>query len=113
VEIDFSSGTQILKALSSETRIRIVHILSCNEMCGCDIQKFFDLTQPTMSHHLEVLTESGLVSARRAGKWIYYRINSETAVFLRKFLESVLSPGDECFCKIVQDSISPPGTCVD
>jgi ArsR family transcriptional regulator len=66
--IDFSRGAKLYKALSDETRVRIVHILYCGEVCACDIQEYLTLSQPTLSHHLAILTEAGIVSARAEGK---------------------------------------------
>lgn len=105
MNIDFDQGSLIFKALSDETRVRIMHILSCGELCACDILKYFDLTQPTLSHHMAVLTVSGLVETRKDGKWTYYRINEKTAEFLTTFLKSLIHPSDECACKTIQQSV--------
>ena len=63
------------KALADPTRIAIVNRLAAlGEVCVCDITGAFDLGQPTISHHLKVLRDAGLVSAEKRGKWAYYRI---------------------------------------
>jgi ArsR family transcriptional regulator, arsenate/arsenite/antimonite-responsive transcriptional repressor len=63
----------VLKALSDETRLAIVELLlgSDEELCACDIEAQFDLAQPTISHHLRVLRESGLIETERRGQWLY------------------------------------------
>jgi len=105
VDIDFMRGTALMKALADETRVRIVHILSCGELCACDILSHFELTQPTLSHHLSVLVESGLVTARPVGKWTYYRLSGEPFEFLETFIKTVSHDSDACPCK------KPGGNC--
>jgi ArsR family transcriptional regulator len=112
MSIDFSKGSQLLKAISDPTRICIVHILSCHEMCVCDLQDYFKLAQPTLSHHLGLLKSAGIVTSRNKGKWAYYTINRETVKFLTGFLDAVFLPGDECLChKIVKDKTKAGTTC--
>ena len=65
-----------LKALADPTRIGIVNRLAgADELCVCDLTDAFDLSQPTISHHLRVLREAGLVEARKQGTWAYYRLD--------------------------------------
>jgi ArsR family transcriptional regulator len=67
-----------LKALADPTRIGIVNRLAgCDELCVCDLTEAFGLSQPTISHHLRLLREAGLVDATRRGTWSYYRLNRE------------------------------------
>jgi ArsR family transcriptional regulator, arsenate/arsenite/antimonite-responsive transcriptional repressor len=63
------------RALSDPTRVAIVNRLaSTEECCVCDLNAAFDLSQPTISHHLKVLRDAGLVEASRRGTWAYYRL---------------------------------------
>ena len=65
------------KALADPTRVALVNRLAAagdGEICVCDLTAVFDLGQPTISHHLKVLRDAGLVVAERRGKWAYYRI---------------------------------------
>lgn len=96
MEIDITRGTRICRALADETRARIVHILSRGELCACDILDHFDLTQPTLSHHLGVLVESGLVVARNEGKWTHYSIRAETFEFLERYLKDLSKETETC-----------------
>jgi ArsR family transcriptional regulator len=79
-----------LRALADPTRLRILELLkkkgccSCEEvgaraagLCVCDLEKALDLTQPTVTHHLKILREAGLVECRRLGPWLYCRRNEE------------------------------------
>ncbi|HRR03506.1 MAG TPA: metalloregulator ArsR/SmtB family transcription factor, partial [Treponemataceae bacterium] len=77
MELDFVRGSALFKALADETRSKIVHILSCGEVCACELLDYFDLSQPTLSHHLGILVDSGLVRARPEGKWTRYSLNRD------------------------------------
>ena len=67
-----------LKALADPTRIGIVNCLARSpELCVCNLTDSFGLSQPTISHHLQILREAGLVVAERRGTWAYYRLNRE------------------------------------
>jgi ArsR family transcriptional regulator, arsenate/arsenite/antimonite-responsive transcriptional repressor len=72
------------KALSDPTRVAIVNRLATtDEVCVCDLNTAFDLSQPTISHHLRILREAGLVEATRRGTWAYYRLVPEAIDSLR------------------------------
>jgi ArsR family transcriptional regulator len=79
----------ILKALSDETRLRILKLLECGELCVCDIFTALDMIQPKVSFHLGVLKDAGLISDRREGRWIHYRLNGSD-LFNRFIVLSVL-----------------------
>jgi ArsR family transcriptional regulator len=79
----------IFKALSDETRIRILKLLEKGELCVCDIVAALDMIQPKVSFHLCVLKEAGLLKDRKQGKWIHYSIN-ESDIFRRFLILSVL-----------------------
>ena len=67
-----------LKALADPTRVGIVNRLaSCDCLCVCDLTEAFELSQPTISHHLKILREAGLVEAERRGTWGYYRLDRQ------------------------------------
>lgn len=68
----------IYKALSDPNRLMIVDMLSGEELCACKILEKFNITQPTLSHHMKTLCDCGLVKARKEGKWSYYSLNDET-----------------------------------
>jgi ArsR family transcriptional regulator len=65
---------QKFKALSDETRLRILALLSSGEMCVCDLMAILDLPQSTVSRHLAYLRNAGWVEDRRQGVWMYYRL---------------------------------------
>jgi ArsR family transcriptional regulator, arsenate/arsenite/antimonite-responsive transcriptional repressor len=66
------------KALADPTRVAIVNQLSAaEEVCVCNLTETFDLSQPTISHHLKILRDAGLVESSRRGTWAYYRLVPE------------------------------------
>lgn len=90
-----SDAAQMFKALSDETRLKIVDMVSCAELCACDILEEFQLTQPTLSYHMKILTDSGLVSARKDGAWMRYTLNTESAGHLKEFLDLITAETEE------------------
>jgi ArsR family transcriptional regulator, arsenate/arsenite/antimonite-responsive transcriptional repressor len=70
------SASETLKALSHPVRLKILHVLAASEgdVCACDIEAHFDLTQPTISHHLRVLRQADLVEGEMRSPWVYYRL---------------------------------------
>src|SRR5882757_2317846 len=72
------------RALSDPTRVAIVNRLaSTEECCVCDLTAAFELSQPTISHHLKILRDVGLIEAKRQGTWAYYRLVPEAIDRLR------------------------------
>ncbi len=71
------------KVLSDPTRVAIVSRLAASECCVCDLNAAFDLSQPTISHHLKVLKDAGLVESSRRATWAYYRLVPEALDALR------------------------------
>ena len=69
--------TTIFKALSDETRLRIIKLLERGELCVCDITAALDMVQPKVSFHLSALKEAGLIKDRKQGKWIHYSLDDK------------------------------------
>lgn len=79
----------ICKALSDANRLEIVQMLSEGEKCGCRLLERFEITQPTLSHHMKILVESGMVNDRKDGKWHYYSLNAETLNMFKELIEKL------------------------
>jgi ArsR family transcriptional regulator len=82
---------RLFKAMGDPVRLRLLSLIASHEggeTCVCDLTGVFDLTGPTISHHLKVLREAGLISGERRGTWVYYRV--EPAALGR--LSAVLAP---------------------
>jgi ArsR family transcriptional regulator, arsenate/arsenite/antimonite-responsive transcriptional repressor len=70
----------LFKALGDPVRLRLLSLIACHdggEACVCELTDAFDLSAPTISHHLKVLRQSGLITAQRRGTWIYYRTSPD------------------------------------
>ena len=78
----------IFRALSDETRLRILKLLESGELCVCDIVAALDMVQPKISFHLGALKEAGFIKDRRQGRWIHYRLN-DADLFRRMLLVTV------------------------
>ena len=89
----------ILKAISDETRLKIIDMLSCGEMCACDILEEFSISQSTLSYHMKILAESGLVNADRDGAWMRYTLNKDKTNKIISFLTQITSDKEDCICK--------------
>ena len=76
----------ICKALSDSNRLHIIEILLNGEKCGCNLLEELQITQPTLSHHMKVLSECGLVNSRKEGKWTHYSLNCEVLSSFRDFI---------------------------
>jgi ArsR family transcriptional regulator len=89
---------KMLKAMSDPKRLRIVDMLSCGEMCACVILESFHITQPTLSHDMKLLVESGIVKDRREGKNIYYSLNRESLSKMHETLGGMFEDKPDCIC---------------
>ena len=81
----------LFKAIADPVRLRLLSLIACHEggeSCVCDLTEAFDVTAPTISYHLRILREAGLISSEKRGTWIYYWINP--AVMAR--MSAVLLP---------------------
>ncbi|MCM0647052.1 metalloregulator ArsR/SmtB family transcription factor [Clostridium swellfunianum] len=97
--MNYEEQAKVIKALSDPSRLKIIDILSCGERCACDILEHFDFTQPTLSHHMKVLGDCGLVNSRKEGQWNHYSLNMKNCNNLIIFLMNILTDTDDCICK--------------
>lgn len=81
----------VFKALSDENRIRILKLLRNGEKCACKLLEELNISQPTLSHHMKILCDSGLVTGRREGKWTHYAICCEGVRRVRDLMKELLS----------------------
>lgn len=86
--MNYDQLAKIFKALSDKNRVKIVDLLSGGEKCACDLLEEFDFSQPTLSHHMKVLIEAGIVVARKSGKWQHYSLNID---FIDSFDDKIKS----------------------
>jgi ArsR family transcriptional regulator len=79
----------LLKALADPVRLRLVSLVAAHEggeACVCDLNEAFDLSQPTISHHLKVLHEAGLLERSKRGVWVHYRVRADVLADLAELL---------------------------
>lgn len=95
----YDENSKIFKSLSDPNRLKIVDMLSCGEKCACDLLEYFNFTQPTLSHHMKVLVDCGIVKCRKEGLWSYYSLNNTNLNKLVLFLMNIITDTDECICK--------------
>lgn len=79
----------LMKALADETRVKIFDMLSEGELCACKILEDFNITQPTLSYHMKILCDSGLVNSRRDGVWMKYSINKNSLDSLKRLFDDI------------------------
>ncbi|WP_040781331.1 ArsR/SmtB family transcription factor [Nocardia pneumoniae] len=80
----------VFKALADPVRLRLLSVVASHagqEACVCDLSEGFDVSQPTISHHLKVLREAGLLSSERRGSWVYYRVEPTVLRQLSQLLD--------------------------
>ena len=75
-----------IKALADENRLAIMLSLQHGEKCGCVLLEELDITQPTLSHHMKILWDSGFVIGRKEGKWMHYSISPEGTASFREMI---------------------------
>lgn len=81
--------SQICKALGDENRLKIITLLTNGEKCACELLEQFNITQPTLSHHMKILSECMLVKSRKDGKNTYYEINCCKFKAFKKYFEDI------------------------
>lgn len=99
MNLNYDDNAKVIKALADSNRLKIIDILSCGEKCACDILENFGFTQPTLSHHMKVLMECGIVDCRKEGLWSYYALNTSNCNKLMLFLMNLVTDTDDCICK--------------
>ncbi len=88
---DFEENYKIIKALADVNRMMIINNLSGGEMCACKLLEKFNITQPTLSHHMRILSECGLVNSRKEGKWTHYSLNMDVVLRFQQFISKLTS----------------------
>ena len=74
---DHEADARVFKALCNEYRLQALEMLRSGEKCACHLNDQLDISPSTLSHHMKILVESGIVQSRQEGKWVYYSISEE------------------------------------
>ena len=98
--MDERRTAQVFKALCDENRIRILKLLCGGEKCACKLLQELNISQSTLSHHMKILCDSGIVTGRKEGTWMHYSISSEGAQAAKELLTELttVTGGEECIC---------------
>lgn len=88
--MDYLKLSKELKAIAEPNRLQILDMISTGEKCACDILDSFEFTQPTLSYHMKVLIEAGIVNSRKEGIWQYYSLVDENIGELKSLMEQIL-----------------------
>jgi ArsR family transcriptional regulator len=91
---DLSTEESFFKALADPHRLRILATIarSSGEVCVCDLTEALPLLQPTVSHHLKVLREAGLLLSERRGSWVYYRMHPQAETRMEQMTKKFMRP---------------------
>ena len=95
MEKNFSKNAKVFKAFCDENRLRILNMLQSGEKCACVLLAKMKISQPTLSHHMKILVESGIVFPRKEGKWTYYSINTSNGESTVRLLQELINITDE------------------
>ena len=96
VKNKYTKAAGIFKAFCDENRIRILEMLQTGEKCGCKLLEELNVTQPTLSHHMKILCDAGIVDSRKDGKWTHYKISNEGRGNIIKLLEEITKENSSC-----------------
>lgn len=107
MELDTKRTAVIFKAFCDENRIKILQMLINGERCACRLLEDMNITQPTLSHHMKILCDSGIVEGRKEGKWMYYSISKTGVETAQRYLDTLVAAEDpsndicaeDCDCK--------------
>lgn len=86
----------IFKAFCDENRIKIIKLLRSGEKCACKLLEEINVTQPTLSHHMKILCDAGIVIGRKEGKWTHYSISEKGVEQAKECLQLITSPDIDC-----------------
>ncbi len=85
---------KIFKALGDENRLKILHIIGSQEICACKLLEYLEVGQPTLSYHMKILCDSGIIDSRKNGKWTHYKINEDTIKHTADYIQVTLFRDD-------------------
>ena len=88
----FEEQRSLFKAFSDPRRLQILSLLRHGELCACDLLANLEISQPTLSHHMKILTTAGVVAARSAGRWTYYSTNTAGLSRARDLIVQMSAP---------------------
>jgi ArsR family transcriptional regulator len=94
----YADNARVFKAFCDENRLMILEMLQSGEKCACVLLEKLEIVQSTLSHHMKILVESGIVSARKDGKWTYYSISGDGITIAKDLLIKLTAVIETCDC---------------
>ncbi len=89
MENQYKQNAKIFKAFCDENRLMILEMLQSGEKCACKLLEALHISQSTLSHHMKILCEAGIVTSRREGKWTHYCISEEGVALAKETLHKL------------------------
>ncbi|WP_052255377.1 helix-turn-helix transcriptional regulator [Salinicoccus sp. YB14-2] len=97
----YENLSSYLKIIANPSRLEILDLLSCGELCADDLLKYFDFSQPTLSHHMKALADNNLIEIRRDGNKKMYKLNNEVLEKVSSYINLIARDNEECVCKSI------------
>ena len=94
--MDYKKTAIMFKAFCDENRLQILQLLREGERCACSILDEMQITQPTLSHHMKILCDSGVVVGRKEGKWMHYSISEDGLENVMNYLNEFMKNTKMC-----------------
>ena len=103
--MNYEETASMLKIIADSSRLEILDLLSCEELCGCDLLEHFEFSQPTLSHHMKILVDSGFVTKRKDGNKVMYKLNHEMLNGVSDRVQLINTAHGSCACKTMKKGI--------
>ncbi len=99
--MDYKRTATMFKAFCDENRLQILSLLQGGEKCACKLLEEMQITQPTLSHHMKILCDAGVVVSRKEGKWMHYSISEDGVESVKEYLDTFVrcSSNEKSCCK--------------
>ena len=104
MDTKYKNNAKIFKAFCDENRLMILELLQSGEKCACVLLSDLQIGQSTLSHHMKILCDAGIVTGRKEGKWIHYSISSEGVMNAKNILDNITiikNNNNDCSCKSI------------
>ena len=101
----YAKNAMVFKAFCDERRLRILDLLRGGEKCTCVLIEEMDMPQSSLSYHMKILSDSGLVNARRDGAWMRYTLNKKRTDETLAFFTHITTGKEDCICKKVKSAL--------
>lgn len=95
---NYTTEAKLFRVLGDPVRLAILDMISCGEMCACDVLEKLTISQSTLSHHMRVLIQVNIVSARKDATWVYYSIIPGRIADIQMMLDAILLSKPNCVC---------------